>query len=169
MLNAVWVAVVVALAAWVVLAAMAVVALARFSRLVTEARQAVDGLRQRGDELIERGNAAVSRAGEQLTRTEAITASMDQVTAGMAELTGRVAALAPLARKISASARGPAGWVLAFGYGVNRAVSLRRGAAGRVGTSRGARTGAPGPLADGHRKALPGVQAGSVAARGEGQ
>jgi hypothetical protein len=169
MLNAVWVAVVVALAAWVALAAVAVVALARFSRLVTETGRAVAGLRQRGDELIERGNAAVSRASEQLARTEAITASMDQVTADMAELTGRVAALAPLARMVADSARGPVGRVLAFGYGVNRALSLRRGAGGRAGASRGARARVPGPLADGHRKALPGVQAGSVAARREGR
>jgi hypothetical protein len=128
MLNAVWVAVIVGVAAWVVLACAAVYALIRFSRLVTETSRAVSGLRERGDELIDRGNAAVDQASEQLARTDAITASMDEVTANMAALTGRVAALAPLARMIAGSARGPVGRLVAFGYGVNRAVGMRRGA-----------------------------------------
>jgi len=159
MLNAVWVAVIVGVAAWVVLACAAVYALTRFSRLVTETGRAVSDLRARGDDLIARGNAAVGRADEQLARTDAITSSMDQVTADMAELTGRVAALAPLARMIAGSARGPVGRLVAFGYGVNRAVGMRR-AASPSGAD-GRRAGAvprPRDLAGTQRRALPGRQ-----------
>ncbi len=150
MLNAVWVAVIVGVAAWVVLVCAAVFALVRFSTLVTETSQAVTALRERGDLLIDRGNAALDRAHEQLARTDAITSSMDEVTANMAALTGRVAALAPLARMIAGSARGPVGRLVAFGYGVNRAVGLRAGAR---------RTAVPAqrePLAARGRAALPG-------------
>lgn len=151
MLNAVWVAVIVAVAAWVALVCAAVYALIRFSRLVTETSQAVAGLRERGDELIDRSHSALDQANEQLARTDAITSSMDEVTANMAALTGRVAALAPLARMIAGSARGPVGRVIAFGYGVNRAVALRRGTgpAGAVPPPRE-------PLTARGRTALPG-------------
>lgn len=152
MLNAVWVAVIVAVVAWVVLTGAAVYALIRFCRLLTETGRAVAELRERGDQLIERGNAAVDRAGEQLTRTDAITSSMDEVTANMAELTGRVAALAPLARMIGDSARSRLGRLVAFCYGVNHAVAMRRAAAGTAGARQQLRPEPDGPP---RRRALP--------------
>jgi len=156
MLNAVWVAVIAGVAAWVVLVCAAVFALARFAKLVTETSQAVTALRERGDLLIDRGNTALDRANEQLARTDAITSSMDEVTANMAALTGRVAALAPLARMIAGSARGPVGRVVAFGYGMNRAVGMRRGSGPRAAARRPAVPAQREPLAARGRAALPG-------------
>ncbi len=156
MLNAVWVAVIAAVAAWVALAGVAVCALIRFSRLVTETSRAVSALRERGDLLIDCGNAALDRANEQLARTDAITSSMDEVTANMAALTGRVAALAPLARMIAGSARGPVGRLVAFGYGVNHAVTMRRGGGPRAAAQAGAVPAQRGPLPARGRAALPG-------------
>jgi uncharacterized protein YoxC len=151
MLTAVWVAVIVALAFWVVLACVAVAALRRFSRLIGETSRAVAHLRDRSDGLIDRGHAAIDRADEQLARTDAITASMDTVTANMAELTGRVSTLAPLARLIAASADSPLARVPAFAYGVARAVGKRR-AASQAGASAGP---GPAPLASAPSHGLP--------------
>lgn len=137
MLNAVWVAVIVAAAFWVVGVCAAVYLMVRAARLVSEATSAVSGLRERQELLIERANATIDRAGEQLAGTEAITASMDEVTANMAELSGRVAALAPLARMIASSAGSPLARVAALTYGVNRALWMRRatGNGGGAGTT----------------------------------
>jgi hypothetical protein len=114
MLTAVWVAVIVAAAFWVIGVCAAVYVLLKLARLVAQTSTAVDGLRERGDLAIGRANAAIDRAGDQLARTDAITASMDEVTASMADLTGRVTALVPLTR------------VSALVYGVRRATRLMR-------------------------------------------
>lgn len=136
MLNAVWVAVIVAAAFWVAGVCAAVYLMVRTARLVAEATSAVSGLRDRQEQLMERASATIDRASEQLIRTDAITASMDEVTANMAELSGKVAALAPLARVIASSAGSPLARIAAVAYGVNRALWLRRAA------SDGGRTGA---------------------------
>jgi hypothetical protein len=128
MLNAVWVAVIVAAAFWVAGVCAGIYLMLRAARLVSAATSAVAGLRERQEVLMDRASAAIDRAGEQLDRTGSITASMDEVTAGMAELTGRVAALAPLARVIAASAGSPLARIAALAYGVNRALWLRRAA-----------------------------------------
>src|SRR4249920_512648 len=128
MLNAVWVAVIVAAAFWVVGVCAAVYVMAKAARLMSETTAAVASLRERQDVLIDRANATIDRASEQLVKTDAITASM-------AELTGRVTALAPLARVIAASAGSPVAKVAALAYGVNRALWMRR-SAGRGGVSR---------------------------------
>jgi hypothetical protein len=154
MLNAVWVAVIVAAAFWVVGVCAAVYVMAKAARLMSQTTAAIAGLRERQDVLIERANATIDRAGEQLVRTDAITASMDEVTANMAELTGRVTALAPLARVIAASVGSPMAKVAALAYGVNRALWMRR-PAGRRGGPRpaAARAGAlPGPAEPGWRR-----------------
>ena len=148
MLNAVWVAVIVAAAFWVVGVCAAVYVMAKAARLMSQTTDAVASLRERQEALIERANTTVDRANEQLVKTDAITASMDEVTANMAELTGRMTALAPLARVIAASAGSPAAKMAALAYGVNRALWMRRGrrAAGITapgGTARGG--AAPGP------------------------
>ena len=98
MLTAVWVAVIVAAAFWVIGVCAAVYLLIKLARLVSQTASAVAGLRERGDLAIDRANAAIDLAGDQIARTDAITASMDEVTANMADLTGRVTALAPLER-----------------------------------------------------------------------
>jgi hypothetical protein len=125
MLNAVWVAVIVAAAFWVAGVCAAVYVMIKAARLMSQTTAAVTSLRERQDVLIERANATIDRASEQLVKTDAITASMDEVTANMAELTGRVTALAPLARVIAGSRGSPLGKVAALAYGVNRALWMR--------------------------------------------
>jgi len=106
MLNAVWVAVIIAAACWAVLVVAAVHVLIKLSRLITQTSATVSGLREDSDAVIARAHATIDATAGQLNRTDDITASMDQVAAGMAELTGRVTALAPLAR-LAAARRGP--------------------------------------------------------------
>jgi hypothetical protein len=133
MLNAVWLAVIVAVCCWMVLVVAAVYVLMKLAGLITSTSAAVSGLRERSDAVIDRAHAAVDASAEQLTRTDAITASMDEVTANMAELTGRVAALAPLGRFIAASAGTRFARVSAFVYGVRHAAEVRGAAGGRRG------------------------------------
>jgi hypothetical protein len=136
MLTAVWVAVIVAAAFWVIGVCAAVYLLIKLARLVSQTSSAVAGLRERGDLAIDRANAAIDRAGDQIARTDAITASMDEVTANMADLTGRVTALTPLARVIASGAGTPLARVSALVYGVRRAAQLRHeGRGGRRGDS----------------------------------
>jgi len=125
MLNAVWVAVIVAAAFWVIGVCAAVYVMIKAARLMSRTTAAVTSLRERQDVLIERADATIDRASEQLVKTDAITASMDEVTANMAELTGRVTALAPLARVIAGSPGSPLGKAAALAYGVNRALWMR--------------------------------------------
>jgi hypothetical protein len=144
MLNAVWVAVIIAAAFWVVVACAAVYLMVRAARLISQATAAVATAGERQDALIERANATIDQAIEQLVRTDAITASMDEVTANMAELTGRVTALAPLARVISASAGSPVAKAAALAYGVNRALWMRRPASATRAPGAASATGATG-------------------------
>jgi hypothetical protein len=134
MLTAVWVAVV----AFVAGVGVAVYAMLKAARLMSETSAAVAGLRERGDLLIERANAAIDRAGEQIAKTETVTASMDGIAATMTELDGHLAALAPAPAR-EAGAR-PVTWAAALAYGIRWAVGTRR--AGRPGSSRWA---GPGP------------------------
>ena len=154
MLNAVWVAVIVAAAFWVVGVCAAVYVMAKAARLMSQTTDAVASLRERQEALIERANTTIDRASEQLVRTDAITASMDEVTANMAELTGRMTALAPLARVIAASAGSPAAKVAALAYGVNRALWMRQAGAQRGSRPPAARPAAARPPASA-MKALP--------------
>jgi hypothetical protein len=155
MLNAVWVAVIVAAAFWVIGVCAAVYVMAKAARLMSQTTDAIATLRERQEALIERANTTIDRASEQLVKTDAITASMDEVTANMAELTGRMTALAPLARLIGASAGSPAAKVAALAYGVNRALWMRRPAgAQRSSRPPAARRAAARPPAPG-MKALP--------------
>jgi len=131
MLNAVWVAVIAAIACWVILVAVAVFVLLRLAGLISRTSAAVSGLRERSDDVIDRAHAAIDASAAQLTRTDAITASMDEVTANMAELTGRVAALAPLGRFIAASAGSRFARVSAFVYGIRHAAAVH-GSAGHT-------------------------------------
>jgi hypothetical protein len=157
MLNAVWVAVIIAAACWAVLVAAAVYVLIKLARLITQTSAAVSGLREDSDAVIARAHATIDATAGQLNRTDEITASMDQVASGMAELTGRVTALAPLARLAAATSGTRLARVSAFVYGVRHAAELRAtaGEARRAGggssssqLSRGAPGGRPPGLAE---------------------
>jgi len=152
MLNAVWVAVIVAAAFWVVGVCAAVYVMVKAARLMSQTTAAVTSLRERQDLLIDRASATIDRASEQLVKTDAITASMDEVTANMAELTGRVTALAPLARVIAASAGSPLARVSALAYGVNRALWMRRPAGRRPQPAAAGARALPRPAASGWRR-----------------
>jgi hypothetical protein len=154
MLSAVWVAVIIAAAFWVIGVCAAVYLLIKLARLVSQSSSAVADLRERGALAIDRANAAVDRAGEQIVKTDAITASMDEVTANMAELTDRVTSLAPLARVIASGAGTPLARVSALVYGVRRATQLRRDDHGSASGGRAGRRAYAGPAARVAAKAL---------------
>jgi hypothetical protein len=141
-LTAVWVAVIIAAAFWVIGVCAAVYVLIKLAGLMSQTSSALAGLRERGDLAIDRANAAIDRAGDQIARTDAITESMDEVTANMADLTGRITALAPLARVIAGTAGTPLARVAALVYGVRHAAQLRREDRGG-----GQRSGGPGAKA----------------------
>ncbi|MGO8956526.1 MAG: DUF948 domain-containing protein [Streptosporangiaceae bacterium] len=109
-----------------VLACVAIFVLLRLARLMSAVTGMVTEYRDRADQLIEQAQAAVDRTNAQLARTDAITASMDQVTANMAELSGHVSAMAGLARVLSSAATAPLTGLAAFGYGLRRAIGVRR-------------------------------------------
>jgi hypothetical protein len=122
MLTAVWVAVV----AFVAGVGVAVYAMLKAARLMSQTSAAVAGLRERGDLLIERANAAIDQAGEQIARTGTVTESMEGVTAAMAQLTGHLAATAPALPTSGEGTGGPLTWAAALVYGVRWAVGARR-------------------------------------------
>jgi hypothetical protein len=154
MLTAVWVAVIIAAAFWVIGVCAAVYVLIKLAGLVSQTSGTVAGLRERGDLAIDRANAAIDRAGDQIARTDEITASMDEVTASMADLSGRVTALAPLARVIASGAGTPLARVSALMYGVRRAVRLHREDRAGGGRAAAGRRGASGPGARAVAQAL---------------
>src|SRR5215813_2181216 len=133
MLNAVWVAVVVAVAFWAVAVCVAVHIMLKAGALITETTSAVADLRGRGEVLAERADAVTRRADEQVAKTEAITASLDEVADTMAELNGRLTALAPAARTIAYRVGGPLARVAALLYGIGRALRMRRAGVIRAG------------------------------------
>jgi uncharacterized protein YoxC len=176
MLNAVWVAVIIAVACWAVLVTAAVYVLIKLSRLITQTSATVTGLRENSDAVIARAHATIDATAGQLDRTDEITSSMDQVAAGMAELTGRVTAFAPLARLAAATSGTKLARVSAFVYGVRHAAELRaaageaRRAAGVSSPSRLSRgPGAPGVVpresGAGGRPPGPALPAGRVGTR----
>src|SRR5579859_6086281 len=124
MMTAALVAVVAAAAAFVVGVGVAVYAMLKAARLMTQSSAALAGLQQREDLLIDQASAAIDRVGEQIAMTESITATMDDVTASVAELRGRITALAPAVPAGPAST-GAATWAAALAYGVARALGLR--------------------------------------------
>ena len=124
MLNAVWVAVIIAAFCWAVLVAAAVFVLVKLARLINQTSAAVAGLRESSDAVIDRAHATLDATAGQLSRTDEITASMDEVAGNMAELTGRVTQFAPLARLAAAQAGSRFARVSAFVYGVRHAAEL---------------------------------------------
>ncbi len=120
------VAALIAAAFFAVLCCVGVFVLLRMARLMSAVTGLVTEYRDRADLLIEQAQAAVDRTNAQLARTDAITASMDQVTTNMAELSGHVSALAGLARGLSSAATAPLTGLAAVGYGLRRAILVRR-------------------------------------------
>jgi uncharacterized protein YoxC len=155
MLNAVWVAVIVAVAFWAAGVSVAICLMVRASRLLGAATATVTSLRERGDLLLERANATVGRAAEQVARAEAVTESMEGVTASMTELGDGLEDLAAATRAVASGVSAPLARVAALAFGVSRALAIRR--AGRAsprwlaaapGTAaRRAVLGPPGPEA----------------------
>ena len=133
MLNAVWVAVIVAAAFWVVggMRRRVCDGQGRPAHVADHRRRrpACASARSRSSSAL---TTTIDRANEQLVKTDAITASMDEVTANMAELTGRRGGAGPLARGDRRQRQ------LAGGQG--RGGGVRR--AGRCGCDRGAQRGA---------------------------
>jgi uncharacterized protein YoxC len=127
MLNAVWVAVIVAAFCWAVLVAAAVYVLVKLARLINQTSAAVSGLRQDSDAVIARAHTTLDDTAGQLARTDEITASMDEVAGNMAELTDRVTQFAPLAKLAGAQAGSRLARVSAFVYGVRHAAEIRAG------------------------------------------
>jgi hypothetical protein len=130
MLTAVWVAVVAAAAAFVIVAGVAVYVMLRAARQMTENSAALASLREREDLLIQRAGAAVDRAGEQVARTETITASMDGVAASMADVTASLTELRGRSTALTAAAgpdgtRGAVTWTAALVYGLALALGRR--------------------------------------------
>ena len=136
MLNAVWVAVIVAAICWAVLVAVAVYVLVKLARLINQTSAAVSGLRQDSDAVIARAHATLDDTVGQLARTDEITASMDEVAGNMAELTGRVTQFAPLAKLAAAQAGSRFGRISALVYGVRHAAELRVGSRAIEGSRR---------------------------------
>jgi uncharacterized protein YoxC len=156
MLNAVWVAVIVAVAFWAAGVSVAICLMVRAGRLLGAASATVSSLRERGDLLLERANATVGRAAEQVARAEAVTASMEGVTASMTELGDGLADLAAATRAVVSGVSAPLARLAALAFGVSRALAIRRAgrasprwlAAGAPGTAaRRAVLGPPGPKA----------------------
>src|SRR6202035_420095 len=142
MLNAGWVAGIIAGACWAVLVVAAVYVLIKLSRLITQTSATVTGLRDNSDAVIARAHATIDATAGQLDRT-------DEITAGMAELTGRVTALAPLARLAAATSGTKLARISAFLSGVRHAAELRATAAearraGGVSSPRQLSRGFPG-------------------------
>lgn len=134
MVTAVQAAAVAAAAAWVIGVGVAVYAMLKAARLMSETCTTVAGLRKRGDLLIDRANAAIDRAGEQITKTGAVTASIEGVTATMSELDGHLTALAPPAAGQTSATGRPLTWAAALVYGIRWALGTRR--AEQQGTTR---------------------------------
>ena len=161
MLNAVWVAVIVAAFCWAVLVAAAVYVLVKLARLINQTSTAVSGLRQDSDAVIARAHATLDETAGQLSRTDDITASMDEVASNMAELTGRVTQFAPLAKLAGAQAGSRLARVSALVYGIRHAAEIRatagegRRAAGGSSPSQPSR-GAPGGRPPGSARAIEG-------------
>src|SRR5215813_4252477 len=126
MLTAVWIAIVVAVAFWVIAVCAGVYLMMRAARLIDQSTAVVTGLRQRSEALMDEAEAVTRRANEQVTRAEAVTASMDEVTATMADLNERITGLAPAARSLAEGAGLPLTRIAAFVYGVARALGMRR-------------------------------------------
>jgi uncharacterized protein YoxC len=126
MLNAVWVAVVVAVAFWVVAVCVAVHVMLRAARLIGETTSAVAQMRERGTALAQQAEDVTRRAGEQVAAAQAITASMEEVSTTLADLNRRLRALAPAARTVADGIGAPLAKAAALTYGVSRAVRIRR-------------------------------------------
>jgi hypothetical protein len=144
MMAAVWVAVVVAAAFWVIAVCVGVYVMLAGARLISHTTATVISLRERSEAVMEQAEAVTRRAGEQVARTEAITASMDEVTTSMADLNGRLTELGPAARSLAEGACLPLARIAAAVYGIARAIGMRRAGAAGALPAGGPSAGSPG-------------------------
>ncbi len=108
----------------------AVYVLFRLARLISLATSVLTGYQDATAALISRAQAAVDRADEQLARTHQLSESVEAVSDSMTDLSEQVSAVAGSARLIANGIGAPVLRVAAAGYGVRRALAVRR--AGRV-------------------------------------
>jgi uncharacterized protein YoxC len=99
----------------------------RLARLITQASSVLTGYQDATDQLMRRAQAAVDRADEQLARTRLLSESVEAVSASMSELSEQVSAVAGSARLIATGLGTPVLRLAAAGYGVRRALAIRRG------------------------------------------
>jgi methyl-accepting chemotaxis protein len=108
----------------------AVYVLLRLARLITLATAVLTGYQDATDNLMRRAQAAVDRADEQLARTHALSESVEAVSGSLSDLSEQVAAVAGSARLIANGVGTPVLRIAATGYGIRRALAIRR--AGRL-------------------------------------
>jgi uncharacterized protein YoxC len=125
---------------------VAVYVLLRLARLITQASTVLTGYQDATENLVRRAQAVVDRADAQVAKTQALSESVEAVSASMSDLSEQVSAVAGSARLIANGLGAPVLRLAAAGYGLRRAVAVRR--AGRGRTDRTAMVGA---------KELPGV------------
>ena len=104
----------------------AVYVLIKLGRLVSQASTVLTGYQDAADHLMRRAQAAVDRADEQLARTHALSESVEAVSASMTDLSEQVAAVAGSAKMIASGIGTPVLRLAAAGYGVRRALAVRR-------------------------------------------
>jgi hypothetical protein len=104
----------------------AVYVLIKLARLISVAGTVLTGYSDAADSLLRRAQAAVDRADEQLARTQALSESVEAVSASMTDLSEQVSAVAGAARMVAHGFGVPVLRLAAAGYGVRRAVALRR-------------------------------------------
>lgn len=100
--------------------------LIKLARLISVAGTVLTGYQDATDNLLRRAQAAVDRADEQLGRTHALSESVEAVSASMTDLSEQVSAVAGSARLIANGIGTPVLRLAAAGYGVRRAIAVRR-------------------------------------------
>ena len=100
--------------------------LIKLARLISLAGTVLTGYQDATDNLLQRAQAAVDRADEQLGRTHALSESVEAVSASMTDLSEQVSAVAGSARLIANGIGTPVLRLAAAGYGVRRAIAVRR-------------------------------------------
>lgn len=119
---------------------VAVYVMLKLARLIALAGTVLTGYQDATENLLRRAQAAVDSADEQLARTHALSESVEAVSASMNELSEQVSAVAGSARLVANGIGAPVLRLAAAGYGVRRALSVRRadrvGRAGRAGRVR---------------------------------
>lgn len=108
---------------WAILVSFLAVALVRLAQTLRRTSELVAGITEQAVPLLGEASDALRTAHSQLDRVDTITADVAEVTANASALSTTVAS----------AFGGPLVKVVAFGYGVRRAVGLQSGAKRRSG------------------------------------